>query len=320
MSDALTPEDIEALMTTVDAAPAVEGEAPPFVAYNFKRPNRVSQDQMRSLQRLHETLARSLEFSFSTLVRQITDVSVVSVVQLTYEEFLGSLPSPTCFTVVGIGDQKSSLAIEISLDTIFPIVDRLLGGRGTKLSARRELTELEWALADRALSVLLAEYRKVWRPVQDLDFRPHARESNPSHAQLVGPNELVVLVILRVEFGELSGTINIGFPFVSLEPLLQKLNLRNWLVQDLEQPGDDSARAMRAHLGRVQLRVGANLGDARIPVRSLMALREGDVLRLNVSVHDEIGIVVNGIEKFAARPVSRAGMKAVRITRAGKSA
>ncbi len=321
LSDALTPDEIEALMTTV-AGGLAEGAVATggAVVYNFKKPNRVSQEQMRSLHRLHETHARSLEFAFSTLFRQITDVAVVSVVQLTYEEFLGSLPSPTCFAVIGINDHKSSLALEIDLDTIFPIIDRLLGGRGTKLTTKRELTELEWALADRVVGVLLDEYRKVWRPVRDLEFHVQVRESNPSHTQLVGPNELVVLIILRVEFGGISGTMNVCFPFVSLEPLLQKLDLRNWLVQEAEEASDESARAMRAHLDRVPVRVEAHLGDARISVRHLVGLREGHLLRLNVSVHDEIGLFVNGIEKFAARPVSRAGMKAVRVTRAAKGA
>src|SRR5262245_46257858 len=197
MSDALTPEGIEAWMTTVRAqASAAAGEWSPFVAYDFKRPNRVSQDQIRSLHRLHETLARNLGFSFSTLLRLIADVAVVSVSQLTYEEFVGSLPCPTCFAVIGAGDQKARLAAEIGLDTIFPIVDRMLGGRGTPGSPKRELTEVEWALADRVLATVLQEYRRAWQPVQDLDFHIGARESTPSRAQLVGPNEPIVLVIV----------------------------------------------------------------------------------------------------------------------------
>jgi flagellar motor switch protein FliM len=318
MSDALTPENIEALMTTVGGeARAAGGGATPFVAYDFKRPNRVSQDQMRSLHNLHERLARNLGLSFSTLLGQATDVAVVSVAQLTYEEFVGCLPSPTCFTVIGVGDTMPGLAAEIGLETIFPIVERMLGGRGAHHSVRRELTEIEWGLADRVFGMVLQEYRRVWGPVEDLDFRICARESTPSRAQLVGPSEMIVVVILRMEFGDVSGTMSIGFPFASLEPLLRKLDAGGRLARETELPNDDSAHAMRSHLGRARVRVGANLGDARIAVRNLMNLREGDILRLNVSVHDEIGVAVNGIDKLAARPVSRAGMKAVRITRAG---
>jgi flagellar motor switch protein FliM len=319
LSDALTPDEIDALMSTVaDGLAESESAQGAAVVYNFKKPNRVSQEQMRSLHRLHETHARSLEFAFSTLLRQRADVSVVSVVQLAYEEFLGSLPTPTCFSVIGIHDHKSSFALEIDLDTIFPIIDRLLGGRGAKSTTKRELTELEWTLADRVVGVLLGEYRKAWRPVRDMDFHVHVRESNPTHAPMVGPNEPALLVILRVEFGAISGTMNICFPLVTLEPLLEDLDPKNWLARQIEESSEDCAASMRAHVDRARLRVAAHLGDARISVRDLVGLREGDLLRLGVSVHDEIGIFVNGIEKLAARPVSRAGMKAVRITRAAR--
>lgn len=318
MSDALTPADIEALMSSVAGElTGVEETDDSVVPYSFKRPNRVSQEQIRSLHSLHETLARNLEFSFSTLLRQITDVSIVSVMQLTYEEFLQSLPSPACLCLISDKELKSSLAVEIGLDTAYPMIDRLLGGQGGKASIRRELTDLEWEILRVLVEAFTEEYGKMWRPVRELNLKLRERESNPHQVQLVGPNEVVVLVVMKLEFGGVSGMMTICFPFVSLEPLIQKLNLRNWLAAEGRGAADGSAALMREHAGRIRVRIGANLGVARIPMKTLLDLEEGDVIRLDVSVEEEIGVTVNGVRKLAARPVSHAGMKAVRITRAG---
>jgi flagellar motor switch protein FliM len=318
MSDALTPADIEALMDTVSGGLAGEGSMDESViAYSFKRPNRVSQEQIRSLHSLHESLARNLEFSFSTLLRQITDISIVSVMQLTYEEFLQSLPSPACLCLFADKELKSNIALEVGLDTVFPMIDRLLGGKGGKATIRRELTELEWTILRPVVDAFLDEYSKMWRPVRDLSFKVRANESNPHQVQLVGPNEVVVLIVMKIEVGELNGMMTVCFPFVALEPLVQRLNLRNWLATDLREARDEGASPMRMHLGRFPMRIGAYLGGTRIPMRSLIGLKAGDVLRLDVSLDDEIAVVVNGVRKLAGRPVSHAGTKAVRITRPG---
>ncbi len=319
MSDALTPAEIEVLMSTVaENAPESNAATTGAVSYSFKRPNRVSQEQIRSLHSLHEGLARNLEFRFSTLVRQLTDVSIVSVMQLTYEEFLQSMASPACICLLSDKELKSNIALDIGLDTVFPMIDRILGGRGVRGTVRREPTELEWSIVRRVAEAFLDEYNKMWRPVRELNVTFRAHESNPHQAQIVGPNEVVVLVVMKIEFGDVSGMLTVCFPFVSLEPLLQKLNLRTWLLGEGQNAGDESAAWMRSHIGRVRLQIGANLGTTRVPVRALLDLKEGDVLRLDVSVEDEIAIVVNGLKKLTARPVSRSGTKAVRITGVGQ--
>ena len=50
--------------------------------YNFRRPDRVSREQMRSLHFMHDRFARNFSSSLSAYLRTITEVNLVSVEQL----------------------------------------------------------------------------------------------------------------------------------------------------------------------------------------------------------------------------------------------
>ncbi len=312
MSDALRLEEIEALMS----AAVPDGDTAREVApYNFKRPRRVAQEQIRTLSGLHENLVRRLEYSFGTLLRQIVDVSLVSVIQLTYEEFLGSLANPTCFALLGIKETTSKVAIEMGLDLTSAMIDRLLGGKGTASGGARELTELEWSIVQRVHSTIVEDYQEAWQPIKRLEFVQLEHESNPHQAQFLGPNEPVIIIVINLKMGDVAGILHICFPFGSLKPLLHTLKPKTWLEAEELGASEDEATWMRRHIGRANVRVSANIVGSKISVRNLLALRPGDVLRLGVSVDQEVNVSVNGLAKFGARAVSRSGKKAIRLTR-----
>ncbi len=106
MSKILSQEEIDALLTSASdieraARADVRSKQPETVIiYNFRRPDRVSKEQMRSLHFLHDRFARNISTSLSAYLRAVTEVSILSVEQFTYSEFLMSLPDPTAFYAV----------------------------------------------------------------------------------------------------------------------------------------------------------------------------------------------------------------------------
>ena len=104
--------------------------------YDFKRPERVSKDQMRALEALHEGFGRNLGAALSGYLRTIIEVSVAHIEQLTYSEFIHSLPNPTCFNLLKAEQLDGQLCLEISPLIIYPIIDRLLGGSSSDLFIR----------------------------------------------------------------------------------------------------------------------------------------------------------------------------------------
>ena len=118
--------------------------------YDFKRPERVSKDQMRALEALHEGFGRNLGAALSGYLRTIIEVSVAHIEQLTYSEFIHSLPNPTCFNLLKAEQLDGQLCLEISPLIIYPIIDRLLGGSNADLFIpQRPLTQIEQRLVQR---------------------------------------------------------------------------------------------------------------------------------------------------------------------------
>jgi flagellar motor switch protein FliM len=169
MADVLDQSEVDALLAAVDAgavaqettaAPteqvALPGSAgrygmhPEAQVYDFKRPERVSKDQMRALEGLHEGFGRNFGAALSGYLRTIIEVSVAHIEQLTYSEFIHSLPNPTCFNLLKAEQLEGQLCLEISPLIIYPIIDRLLGGSNADLFIpQRPLTQIEQRLVQR---------------------------------------------------------------------------------------------------------------------------------------------------------------------------
>ena len=110
MTEVLSQEDIEQLLTAINSGS--DGEIEDFSnpvndnrkikIYDFKRPDKFSKEQLRTVSNMHETFARLTTTSLSAQLRAFVQVHVTSVDQLTYEEFIRSIPSPTTLAVVNM--------------------------------------------------------------------------------------------------------------------------------------------------------------------------------------------------------------------------
>ncbi len=164
----LSQAEIDALLTVAIGtrrAPTRSRDAGPVVRYNFRRPDRVSKEQMHALQFLHERAARNLSTSLSAYLRTTVSLSVSSVEQFTYQEFLGTLTDPTAFYSLSIAPFDELGAMEISPSVAFAMIDRMLGGTGQSAPMARPLTEIEQNVTDEVVLVMLDGLADAWRAV-----------------------------------------------------------------------------------------------------------------------------------------------------------
>ena len=76
-----------------------EEEQKKIKTYDFKRPDKFSKDQIRTLFMLHERFSRLLTTYLYTHLRTLVNVEVASVEQLTYQEFVQSLANPSVISI-----------------------------------------------------------------------------------------------------------------------------------------------------------------------------------------------------------------------------
>jgi flagellar motor switch protein FliM len=212
--------------TTSTAAFAPPAPRPPrrVIVYDFKRPDKFSKDQIRTVSFLHETFARQATTTLSAMLRCFAHVHLASVDQLTYEEFLVSIPNPTTLAAISMAPLKYPALMEIDPGISSAMIDRLFGGTGKPWPANRDLTDIEVGLMEGGLPRLLECLRAAWASILDITPKLTAIETNPQLAQIVAPNEMIVLVTFECRVGEGSGMINLVLPYLTIEPIIPRLS------------------------------------------------------------------------------------------------
>jgi flagellar motor switch protein FliM len=306
MADILSQEEIDALLEVVEEdgdTAAVEGtgesDERQIILYDFKRPNRVSKEQLRAVKGIHDKMARNLAAQISSIMRSIVEIQLHSVDQMTYGEFLMSLPSPTSFNVFSIKPLDGSCVIEINPSIAFPMIDRLLGGLGESYESTRELTDIEINLLDAILRVIMQRLKEGWGPITDMYPVVETKESSPNVVQVVSQNEIVIMVVMEIIIGNSSGMINLCYPVIYLEPILSRLANRDIML------GDTSAKKSRnkelnALVGRAEVFNEAILGQANLSVMELLELEEGDIIRLDRAADDHAIVSIDKKDLFLA--------------------
>jgi len=310
MTEVLSQDEIDQLLTAISSGD-VETENVTHQAadqrkikiYDFKRPDKFSKEQIRTVSIMHETFARLTTTALSAQLRSLVQVHVASVDQLTYEEFIRSIPNPTTLAVINMDPLKGSAVLEIDPAITFSIIDRLFGGKGESSKVSRDLTDIESSVMEGIVVRILGNMREAWSQVIDLRPRLGQIETNPQFAQIVPPTEMVVLVTLETKIGDVEGMMNLCIPYLTIEPIISKLSAQYWYSSVRRGATTENLNILRDRLSTVDVNVYVEIGSMDLTVREVLALTLGDIIRLpNVRSGDPMTLNVGTRPKFLCRP------------------
>ena len=319
--DVLTQEQIDALLAAANDESTdleqlkKEETTRKIKTYDFKRPDKFSKDQIRTLYMLHESFARLLNTYMSSHLRTLVNVDVASVEQLTYQEFVQSLVNPSVITILGVPPLKGNIIFEISTEIAFAYLDRVFGGDGTTAIKSRVLTEIEDAVMRRFVNSAMERFKESWSNVTPMNPILEATESNPQFTQIVPPNDMVVIITMNTKLGEVEGFMNICIPYLVLEPIMSKLTTTFWVAASAAK--DDKSgytEIIRNKLNKTQVPFVVEVGRVQITIREFLTLGFGDVLQLNTKVKEDFPCMVGTNAKFLCRPGTFGKKLAVQIT------
>ncbi len=310
MNEVLSQDEIDQLLQAISSGESEADEFKPVTdtrrikIYDFRRPDKFSKEQIRTVSNMHETFARLTTTSLSAQLRTLVHVHVASVDQLTYEEFIRSIPTPTTLAVINMDPLKGNAVLEIAPEITFIIIDRLFGGSGdTGGKVNRDLTDIEQSVMEGIIVRILANMREAWTQVIDLRPRLQQIETNPQFAQIVPPSEMVILVTLEIKIGEEAGMMNICIPYITIEPIVSKLSSSFWFSSVRRSSTTQYLGILKEKLADVEMELVADIGSINVPVRDVLSLRMGDVIRLNtIKVGEPLTLRVGSKKKFYCQP------------------
>jgi flagellar motor switch protein FliM len=328
LSDVLDQSEVDALLAAVDTGSVATQPEPPsqvfgsagraqvdVQVYDFKRPERVSKDQMRALEALHEGFGRNFGAALSGYLRTIIEVSVAHIEQLTYSEFIHSLPNPTCFNLLKAEQLEGQLCLEISPLIIYPIIDRLLGGSNADLFIpQRPLTQIEQRLVQRITDRATQHLSEAWSNLTPVKFTVEEFESNPQLVQIVPPNETVVVIGFELKMGNRAGTMSLCIPYNVIEPIMGVLAAQNWFSYQRKGGQDDHLRKLTRNVNNAPVEMRCFLAKTTIKLNDLMSLQPGDIITTEKEIGGDAFVEVEGKHKFLGQLGQFRGKRSIRVT------
>jgi flagellar motor switch protein FliM len=308
MAEVLSQSEIDALLSALSSGELKPDELPKeeekqkIKIYDFRSPQKFSKDHVRTLELIHDNYARIITNYLSAQVRTNVKVKIESVEQITYEEFIHSIPNPTILTVFKMPPLNGSILFETNPQFVFQIIDILLGGNGGRKNKMREFTDIDKNIIRQVNTGLISNLKLAWEEVLEVQPEIEGLETNPALNQTLAPNEPVALITFSVEMGKNNTFINICIPYLSIEKVLDKLVVQYWFQQHDEELLRESREKMRNRLNVVGVSMTALLGSTTITVDDFLRLTAGDVLTLENKSTSAVKMLVEDQEAYYAKP------------------
>ncbi len=319
MSDILSQNEIDNLLQAlssgeVDAEEMKASSEKQVKNYDFSRPSKFSKEHLRTLEIIFEHYGRLLSTNLPVYLRKNIQVEVMNSEAVTYMEFSNSLSNPVLLGIVNFDPLEGNIIVEMASKLGYAIVDRMLGGEGEPLDKVRDYSEIELLIIERIMSACVQLLREPWANVVDVHPRLERIETNSQFAQIISPSEMIAIVTISIKIGDVEGFMNICLPYITLEPVMDKLNTKFWYSNMQERAGMEYADTIESLISKAIVPVKAILGKSIISVNDFSGLQPGDIIRLDTKVNQELDVYVGDIKKFTALPGSTGEDYAVRIT------
>lgn len=309
MGDVLSQAEIDALLSSISSGEVDleevkhKEEERKVKIYDFRRPDKFSKDQLRTLQMIHETFSRLVSTMLSAQLRANCQMTVTSVDQITYEEFVRSIPEMTILSVFDLGALEGNAVLELNSNIGYVLIDRVFGGTGRFDGSKpRELTDIETTVIEKFVGRMLGYLNESWKDIVEVMPRIVQMETNPQFVQVVGPTEMVVLLSFEIKVGEVSGILNMCYPAPLIDPIVSKLSAQYWFSNVKKEKTEENLQAIRDRLNKVAVPLIVNLGENIISFEQFIELNIGDVIPLDQKISEPCEVYVGNKLKFKAVP------------------
>lgn len=319
MPDILSQNEIDELLKAVntgglDVKEITSTSDKKIRQYDFRRPNKFSKDQLRTLQMIFDNLARSMTTFFSGYLRTMVNVSVISIEQITYYEFSNSLTNPVFISIFEAEPLEGPILFELNNNTTYAILDRLLGGIGKGELLERDYTEIEMGLLTRIVKQVIPLFKEPWNNILDINPVLMRIETNSQFTQIISPNETIALCTLSIKINETEGMINFCLPHITLEPILPKLTTKFWF-SNLKKEESNKSEFLKEKISKTYIPLKVEIGQTTVAIRDLLNFEVGDIIMLDKNFKDPVDIVIDKKVKFQGIPGIKNKKYSVRITR-----
>jgi len=321
MNQVLTQDEINALLrglsdSDVETDTFEDQQEEGVRKYDLASQERIIRGRMPTMELIHDRFSRSFRTGLSKFLGRTCFINVGGIEIVKFGLFMKKLPLPSSLHIYRMPPLQGYALLVVSTPLVFGMVDSLFGGKGSgkvKIEGR-EYTAIETRLIGKVVMMALETLKEAWAPIHPVDFVYVRSEFNPLAIAIVPPTDVVIIVTVEVELEQESTTLTLCTPYSTIEPIRQKLTTgfqSNRLEIDTHV-----IRRMESNIKKTDVNLSIELAKGRLPTRTILDLKQGDILQLETSPTDEAIIRVEGRPKYRGFVGTYRGSRAVRVTRA----
>lgn len=274
-----------------------------YKLYNFRRPDKFSKEHLRGLQDIHREFARQLEMNLTAYLSLPIEIDVVSVDQLTYDEFTHSMPESIAIGLMELTPMPNQVLLGINFEILSSIVDRMLGGVGICEDMGHEMTDIEESLAKQFIKRTVGTLERAWAHVVPVKGTVDALATNYQNIQVASQGEIVALITFEIQIAsKYFGLMSLCYPYPVLENVLAHLSTQRIFHTKGIVATTEERQKMIEKLNTSNIDISVLFGTTNITTGDFLDLKTGDVIRLDNKVTDDLIVKINGEKKFFARP------------------
>lgn len=324
-AETISSSEVERLLATMNperesvsaqtAEPAAAPDKNAVQAYDFRNPMLLAPGELRKLRLHQEEFTSALAARLSLYLRLEFSLKLTSLQTVTYGKLAQSWSNPSHLTLFKVEPLRGVSILEIPPRLGLSIVDRLMGGPGSAPDSPQEMSEIENALLDQAVQLILGEWCSHWSKVKELKPALLGSETNGKFIQTASPETMMLVIALEARLGNCVEKIQIGFPYASLESLIRQLAKSADMLSDATPPpAPKAACKWNPCFDEVTIPLTAEWQGLEMTARDILALKVGDVLQISPQCAQQVKVRLADHLKFNARLGTVAGNWAVELT------
>ena len=323
MAEVLSQSQIDALLSAVRSgekdvnAQSEEQQEKKYRKYDFSSPRKFTRDRIKMLNGIFDNYSRIINSRLNARLRANCEITVESIEEQRYYEFSNALTEGDVLALIDVAikgkNEDTPAMLYLSTTTALSMMDRMLGGDGAmdeSIASDYSYTDLELRLYEELVRDMISVMGGSWENYIPIEFSYSRTDINPTLSQIIGLDEIVIIVDMKMQFSNISGRMSICLPGEILANIFAEMSRENPVRRTaVESKSDEIFDSLRDSC----LEIVSVLGETQLSLSDIYHLNVGDVIDLGRSKESSIYLDIGGYHWFAGRMGTHKKNIAVRI-------
>jgi flagellar motor switch protein FliM len=312
----LTPDAIAALVDAArdgrlpDEAPAPQRRRR-MRAVDFTRPTKFTSEQERRLRRTLEAFCRTASTRLSAELRAPLELELLTSTQLTWANAHTQVPPNSLAAIFQVQPIDTRMLLVAESNLVLGAIELLLGGSVNAGVKDRRMTDIDIALGKHFFERVLAQLTMIWTDVAGLRLRLESVDAHMETAQMVSVSEPTLSLMMEARLQGTSATLALLVPWSAIAPVADLFGARE---ETKGTQNDEDRTSVRRAVGNVEMTLRAEVAAVEMPIEEVLALREGDIVRLNARASAGVTLFADKVPVHTARPGRSGSRRAIQVT------